>query len=110
MRLMQSFLQEEVTVRSTEEELINIEIDKFMSEKLETTESDSFLYWRVNKKRFPYLAVTARHYIGLPATEVSSERLFSTTGRIVTPLRSALTQEHVDEVAFLHYNLKFDDE
>ena len=45
-------------------------------------------------------------FISIPATQVSSESNFSTAGNIVTHSRSRLLIEHVEELRFLHANLK----
>ncbi|KYN28799.1 hypothetical protein ALC57_01762, partial [Trachymyrmex cornetzi] len=39
---------------------------------------------------FPILAAVARQYLAIPATQISSGRLFSDAGNIVTATRSKL--------------------
>ena len=47
----------------------------------------------------------ARRYLGVVATSVPSERLFSTAGNVVTAKRCALEPENVEKLVFLHDNL-----
>ena len=54
--------------------------------------------WRENCHTFPHLAVLARIYLGIPATSVQGERMFSTAGDVVTAQRSRLSGEHVDQL------------
>ena len=42
----------------------------------------------------------------VPGTSVSSERVFSTAGDIITAQRSALLLEHIDQILFLNKNLE----
>ena len=54
--------------------------------------------------RFPSLAALARSYLAIPATEVASERVFSTAGNTLTKLRNQLDPGTVDAIIFLHKN------
>ena len=51
------------------------------------------------------MATLARIYLGVPATSVPSERVFSTAGDIVTAQRSRLAGDHIDQLIFLKKNL-----
>ena len=46
----------------------------------------------------------AKIYLGIPATSVPSERVFSTAGDIISAQRSALLPQHVDKLIFLKKN------
>lgn len=63
-------------------------------------------WWTHNKHHHPAIAKIADNYLSLPATQVASERVFSTAGNIVTRRRELLLPQHVDELTFLHDNLK----
>lgn len=47
-------------------------------------------WWRQFAAQFPLLAVSARRRLAVPATSISVERLFSASGRAISPLRSRL--------------------
>ncbi|XP_037483219.1 zinc finger BED domain-containing protein RICESLEEPER 2-like isoform X2 [Triticum dicoccoides] len=47
-------------------------------------------WWKENAPRYPMLAKIAKRFITIPATSVSSESTFSTTGRILDDYRSSL--------------------
>jgi hypothetical protein len=53
-------------------------------------------WWReTGKHKFPKLFKCAWHYLAIPASEVSSERVFSLTGNIMSDNRSNLSTEIV---------------
>ena len=51
---------------------------------------------------WPKLASVARAVLAIPATETSSERVFSTAGRILEERRTQLKVDTVDNLMFLH--------
>ncbi|KAL3208585.1 hypothetical protein MRX96_038990 [Rhipicephalus microplus] len=52
----------------------------------------------------PSLVRVARRYLSVPATQTTSERLFSTAGAIVTCRREHLLTQHVEQLVFPHDN------
>jgi len=65
---------------------------------------DPLSWWKENCHRFPRIWALAAKYLCVPATSVSSERVFSTAGLVVNRLRSRLSPEHVDMLLFLRKN------
>ena len=62
-------------------------------------------WWRSSGSQlYPKLARLARKYLGLCATSVTSERLFSVAGNIVTSKRTRLTPDNVNKLVFLACN------
>uniref|UniRef100_A0A671QLV8 HAT C-terminal dimerisation domain-containing protein n=1 Tax=Sinocyclocheilus anshuiensis TaxID=1608454 RepID=A0A671QLV8_9TELE len=55
---------------------------------------------------FPLLSNLASCTLCIPGTSVAAERVFSTAGDIITAKRRALKPEHVDQLLFLHKNMK----
>ncbi|XP_078331257.1 zinc finger BED domain-containing protein 4-like [Crassostrea virginica] len=66
-----------------------------------------FLNLAENEVYFPKLVRLARTYFCVQATSVASERVFSTTGDIVSATRACLSAERVNELVFLKKNMKF---
>ena len=62
-------------------------------------------WWQQNERQLPILAELARYTLGIPATSVPSERVFSTAGDIVNANRSALKWKNVDMMLFLKKNM-----
>ena len=71
----------------------------------EQLNKDDVLGWqRDHATHFPSLSILARKYLCIPATSASSERSFSTAGRIVEKRRTSLSAEIVDSLLVLHDN------
>jgi hypothetical protein len=51
---------------------------------------------------FPLLSRVAVGVLSIPSSSASSERVFSTTGRIIEKRRTQLSQHSVDALVFLH--------
>lgn len=66
---------------------------------------DPLEWWKSKGSHlYPSLVRVARRYLSVPATQTTSERLFSTAGGIVTCRREHLLPQHVEELVFLHEN------
>jgi len=61
-------------------------------------------WWHSHQSLFPTLSQLARQYLGVMATSVPSENLFSKAGEIVTKKRSRLGTKTVGVIAFLNGN------
>ena len=62
-------------------------------------------WWSDNANRYKTLALLARAFLCVSATQTKSERLNSTSGHIVEDRRTRLLTQHVTELTFLHENL-----
>jgi hypothetical protein len=80
------------------------EIDDYLSLE-EEGRIDPFQWWNNKRSRFPILSKIARKYLGVSATSVSSERLFSDVGNNITVKRTNLDPELVGEMMFLKRNM-----
>lgn len=73
---------------------------------LSLAEGNPLSWWKEHQCEYPLLSHLAKVYLCIPGTSVSSERVFSTAGDIVTAQRSLLSSDHVDQLLFLNKNLK----
>lgn len=69
------------------------ELEKFLKKDVEKdyNKFDILLWWNVNSPRFPILYLMARDLLAIQVSTVSSESVFSTSGRVLDPFRSSLT-------------------
>nr|XP_055030442.1 E3 SUMO-protein ligase ZBED1-like [Misgurnus anguillicaudatus] len=77
------------------------EMSLYLQEMVIDGEEDPLTWWKANQGRFPLMA----KYLCICATSAPSERVFSTAGNVVTPLRSLLKPEKVNMLVFLARNL-----
>ncbi|KAA0718425.1 hypothetical protein E1301_Tti021484 [Triplophysa tibetana] len=63
-------------------------------------------WWKDHAHLFPNIAQIARSILAIPASSAASERGFSCAGYVIQERRSQLKQSTVDDVLFLHSNLK----
>ncbi|KAK6168330.1 hypothetical protein SNE40_020888 [Patella caerulea] len=82
------------------------EISSYKKEPAIDANSNPLHWWKSLENKFPLLSLVAKKYLGIPATSVPSERVFSTAGDIITAQRSALKPKHVDKLIFLKKNWK----
>ncbi|XP_053146662.1 zinc finger BED domain-containing protein 4-like [Hemicordylus capensis] len=80
-------------------------VAQYLSEPREDKVMEPFLFWATHRQVWPDLATVAVWLLSCPPTRVSSERLFSMAGDVVSPLRSRLDAELVEQLVFLKANL-----
>lgn len=68
-------------------------------------EENPLVWWKATSSHYPLLSKMARKYLSVCATSSPSERLFSSSGKIVTPLRACMKPHKVDMLTFLTNNL-----
>lgn len=82
------------------------EVQRYLSHKL--TEEDIRMsplkFWWMNKTLYPKISNLAFWLLSTPATNNSSERVFSSAGNVVTPHRSCLDTDTVDKLLFVRSN------
>jgi hypothetical protein len=62
-------------------------------------------WWKAHSSTYPSLAVFAKRFLCICATSSPSERLFSSSGHIVSPVRMKLKPDKVNMLTFLSKNL-----
>ena len=95
------------TVAVSENEIVHVEISHYKSASPISLRDKPLHWWNLHKYVLLKLVKLAQKYLGIVATSVPSEYLFSTAGNIVSSKRAALLPENVDKLVFLHENLKF---
>ena len=85
------------------------EIENYLRTPKLDFEEDPLLWWTTASLKLSILSHKARKYLCVCATSSLSERLFSCSGNIVTPLRAHLQKESsvVQETLLLLYELTF---
>lgn len=97
--------QQEVGPQKTKAAEAEDEIKRYRARRPAGLQDNPLIWWRENEKEYPLLARMAKRYLCVPGTSVTSERVFSTAGDIITAKRSCLTPGHVNELLFLQKNL-----
>lgn len=81
------------------------QVNEYLQTELLGRSEDPLLWWStLGSQLYPAVATVAQRYLSIPATQASSERVFSTAGNIVTTRREHLLPEHVEQLVFLHDN------
>lgn len=68
--------------------------------------TDPLEFWREHATRWPHLSNIAARFLVIMPSSAEAERTFSTSGDVLTPLRSNLKPDHVDKLVFLAKNLR----
>ncbi|XDV53650.1 hypothetical protein PO909_022097 [Leuciscus waleckii] len=97
--------QQEVGPQKTKAAEAEDEIKRYRARRPAGLQDNPLIWWRENEKEYPLLARMAKRYLCVPGTSVTSERVFSTAGDIITAKRSCLTPGHVNELLLLQKNL-----
>lgn len=71
---------------------------------LDGSKLDPLVWWRVNRFKYPHVAVAARKWLSVTATSTPSERVFSICGVVDTAKRSCMVGESIENQVFLHNN------
>lgn len=76
---------------------IHSEINNYLNDPKEPKNTNVLDYWqKIGQFKYPYIKLLAQYYLSIPATQVNSERLFSTTGQIVSDRHTLLLPGHVE--------------
>ncbi|KAJ3708949.1 hypothetical protein LUZ61_012654 [Rhynchospora tenuis] len=76
------------------------ELDEYLGTDLDQAsmdeEFDILTWWKVHVPKYPVLSRLARDILAVPISTVASESAFSTSGRVLTPIRSSLSDESIE--------------
>ncbi|XP_053170155.1 zinc finger BED domain-containing protein 4-like [Scomber japonicus] len=87
------------------EQAIEAEVNSYLLSPTIDSEADPLTWWKLHHLTYPKLSKLARRYLCIPATSSPSERLFSTSGNVVTCQRACLKPTKVNMLVFLAKNL-----
>lgn len=78
------------------------EVQRYLEEGLVDKTVNPYSWWKKEAYKYPILSNLAALYLPIPATQASSERLFSAAGNIITSRRESLSPKHAEQLLFLH--------
>jgi len=91
-----------------EEDDASVEIECYLQDQKEASRtSNPLMWWKAHEDSYPRLAVLAKVYLAIQATSAKSERTFSACGTIMTPERSRLEPDVLNQLIFLNKNMDF---
>ncbi|XP_078514398.1 zinc finger BED domain-containing protein 6-like [Lissotriton helveticus] len=70
-------------------------------------EQSPLVYWYERRRQWPVLSRLAIKYLACPVASVSSERVFSAAGAIVTSKRTSLSPKSVERLTMIKMNQRF---
>ncbi|CAL9706231.1 unnamed protein product [Knipowitschia caucasica] len=82
-----------------------IELRHYLEEKIIPRDHDPLQWWKDHTQAFPFLSRLASKYLGIVASSVPSERIFSKTGELISQRRNRLKGKNVNMLLFLNKNL-----
>lgn len=80
---------------------IPTELRQYLNRPVSLRNSDPLDEWERMKTLYPHVYKVPMEYMGILATSVPCERLFSKAGLIITQRRNRLTSEHLNQQLFL---------
>lgn len=83
-----------------------VEIDKYLQESLLPRSQNPLKWWKENKNVYPRLFIIMRKRLGIMATSVPCECIFSKSGQFITEKRNRLCSGKFEKMIFLNFNLK----
>ncbi|KAJ3685855.1 hypothetical protein LUZ61_015019 [Rhynchospora tenuis] len=98
---LQNFLSD---MRSAEPN--KTEMEQYLCDALDDTRLDAqfdcLMWWKVKSTKYPIMARLARDILAIPISTVASESTFSTTDRILSPIRSSLNDDSLEALVCAH--------
>lgn len=77
-------------------EKVNLEIIQYQKEKPLSLTGNHLEWWKKHEIYYAILSHLAKLYLGISATSVPSERVFSSAGDLITAQRATLKPEYID--------------
>lgn len=101
----------ETTATSSENnfEVFNQQLDSFEKTQRQPAGTKVIEFWRQNQDKYPIVFETAMQIFSISPTQVSVEELFSTVAYILSPARTSLTDEHLNDIILIRQNKQLHD-
>jgi len=80
---------------------IPLELKQHLNRPVSDPDADPLVEWASLNKLYPHVYEVALEYLGILATSVPSERLFSRAGQLITKERNRLSGQHVEQILFM---------
>lgn len=84
-----------------------LQIRQYIEEPYLGLKEDPLLWWKSRSNTYKFLTDSAKKHLGVLATSVPSERVFSAAGQVISDRRTRLSAENAKMVIFLNANKKF---
>lgn len=84
---------------------VETEMEMYFKTASLSAEENLLDWWRHHKKYFPTMAKLAQKLLAIPASNTSSEKVFSIAGHTIQKRRTCLSPIAIDNLLFLHSNL-----
>jgi hypothetical protein len=65
------------------------------------------MWWKNNEKQYPRLSLLAKQYLGISSSSVSSERVFSKVGHLISKRRANLSPKLVNKLVLMNKNINY---
>lgn len=79
---------------------------RYMAEPEIDIGMDTLLWWKQHEVSYPLLSQCAKRFLGIPATSVPCERIFSSAGSIISQKRASLLPKTAEVLVLLHADWK----
>ena len=87
------------------EERVKEELSHYLGYNQLEINTSPLEWWKYHSKDLLYLSILSKKYLSVCATTCPSERVFSSSGNIITAKRNCLKPDKVDKLVFLAKNL-----
>lgn len=84
-----------------------IEINSYLAMPKISLDENPLTWWKSHENNFPKLKLLARKFLAFQGTSVPSERVFSTSGNVITKHRSSLLPKNAEMQVFLFQNKNY---
>ena len=75
---------------------LELELAQYLAEGPAGDDDDPVAYWAAANGRYPQLYTAALNHLGITASSGPSERVFSVSGKLMTPSRSRLDDDIIE--------------